>query len=218
MVLVRLSWTLIDWLIVVVTFNLVFESNNDGLDYWCIYRAGVLTPRNLLQQEIVRILVFLPIFTHITVLFSYKMAISITKILKFSNTWQPCTCFTWHQLWLAEQEDDLPVVIMEYFNAPQKGLSTSITVVFGELLNILLPGHAGCNYITDHRQITSYNHKTIGHVVALAAITGTTIKYPIWKSSHSNSFDDWAPVDEIYVYPFFKGVAETWLHDGVPGW
>ena len=140
------------------------------------------------------------------------------KILKFSNTWQPCTCFTWHQLWLAEQEDDLPVVIMEYFNAPQKGLSTSITVVFGELLNILLPGHAGCNYITDHRQITSYNHKTIGHVVALAAITGTTIKYPIWKSSHSNSFDDWAPVDEIYVYPFFKGVAETWLHDGVPGW
>ena len=33
------------------------------------------------------------------------------------------------------------------------------------------------------------------------------------KASHRNSFDD----DEIYWHPIFKSVAETWLHDRVPG-
>ena len=33
---------------------------------------------------------------------------------------------------------------------------------------------------------------------------------PIFKSSHCNSFEDQAPVDEIYGCPIFKGAAETW--------
>ena len=36
---------------------------------------------------------------------------------------------------------------------------------------------------------------------------------PIFKSSHCNSLDDWAPVDFIYGCPIFKWVAETWLHE-----
>ena len=41
---------------------------------------------------------------------------------------------------------------------------------------------------------------------------------PIFKWSHYNSFEDWAPVDSIYVCPIFKWVAENWLHDQVPGY
>ena len=41
---------------------------------------------------------------------------------------------------------------------------------------------------------------------------------PIFKSSDCNSFEDRAPVDGIYGCLIFKWVAETWLHDGVPGW
>ena len=40
---------------------------------------------------------------------------------------------------------------------------------------------------------------------------------PIFKSSHCYSFEDWAPVDEIYGCPILKWVAETWPHDRVPG-
>ena len=34
--------------------------------------------------------------------------------------------------------------------------------------------------------------------------------------SHCNSFDDRAPVDEIYGCPIFKCVAVTWLNERVP--
>ena len=37
-----------------------------------------------------------------------------------------------------------------------------------------------------------------------------------FKSSLSNSFEYWAPVDEIYRCPIFKWVAETWPHCMVP--
>ena len=38
----------------------------------------------------------------------------------------------------------------------------------------------------------------------------------IFASSHCNPFEDRVPIDEIYVYPFFKCVAETWQHERVP--
>ena len=38
-----------------------------------------------------------------------------------------------------------------------------------------------------------------------------------FHSSHSNSFEDWAPADSIYGCPIFKWVAVTWLHGRVPG-
>ena len=55
--------------------------------------------------------------------------------------------------------------------------------------------------------------------VGLVVITGTTILviYLLVKSSHCNSFENRAPVDEIYGCPSFSGVAETWLHGRVPG-
>ena len=41
--------------------------------------------------------------------------------------------------------------------------------------------------------------------------------YPTCKWSHCNSFEDRAPVDEIYGCPIFEWVAGTWLKDRVPG-
>ena len=38
----------------------------------------------------------------------------------------------------------------------------------------------------------------------------------IFASSHCNPFEDRVPIDEIYVYPFFKCVAETWQHERAP--
>ena len=39
--------------------------------------------------------------------------------------------------------------------------------------------------------------------------------FPIFMSSHCNSYEDGAPVDEVYGNPIFKWVAETWLHDRI---
>ena len=36
-------------------------------------------------------------------------------------------------------------------------------------------------------------------------------------SSHGNSFEDRTPVDFIYGCPIIKWIAETWLHDKIPG-
>ena len=38
-----------------------------------------------------------------------------------------------------------------------------------------------------------------------------------FKTIHCNSFEDQAPVDEIYGCPIFKWVAVTWIHGRVPG-
>ena len=40
-------------------------------------------------------------------------------------------------------------------------------------------------------------------------------RYPYFKSSHCNSFEDRAPVDFIYGCLIFVWVAETWLHGRV---
>ena len=43
------------------------------------------------------------------------------------------------------------------------------------------------------------------------AIAGTIILVPYrFKSSHYNSFEDWAPKNEIYSCQISKGVAFTW--------
>ena len=41
--------------------------------------------------------------------------------------------------------------------------------------------------------------------------------YPVIHSSLCNSFEGWAPVDEIYGWPIFKWDAVTWLNDRRPG-
>ena len=41
---------------------------------------------------------------------------------------------------------------------------------------------------------------------------------PILKSSHCNSFEDRAPVDEIYGCSIFKWVAGTWQNGRPPGY
>ena len=43
-------------------------------------------------------------------------------------------------------------------------------------------------------------------------------RYPVMSSSLCNSFEDCAPVDEIYRCPIFKWVAVTWLKDRHQGW
>ena len=66
------------------------------------------------------------------------------------------------------------------------------------------------------KKSNSYYLIGIGHVT-LVAIVGTTILVPksslffMSKSSHCNSFGDWAPADFIYDFPIFKWIAETWL-------
>ena len=44
-------------------------------------------------------------------------------------------------------------------------------------------------------------------------LPGLLFRFPILKSNHCNSFEDWAPVDEIYGCPIFKWVAVAWLQD-----
>ena len=39
---------------------------------------------------------------------------------------------------------------------------------------------------------------------------------PIFKCSHCNSFEEWAPVEFIYGCPIFRWVVGTWLHDRGP--
>ena len=48
--------------------------------------------------------------------------------------------------------------------------------------------------------------------MAWRSLLGLLSWYPIFTSSHCNSFEDRAPVDEIYGCPIFKWVTETILH------
>ena len=48
-------------------------------------------------------------------------------------------------------------------------------------------------------------------------LPGLLFWYPIFESSGCNSFEDRAPVDQIYGCPIFKWVAKLCLHDRVPG-
>ena len=66
-------------------------------------------------------------------------------------------------------------------------------------------------------QITKYEYIYQTLLVTLAVIVGTSILVPYLPSHHYNSFEDRAPVDEIYGCPVFQWVTETWPYDWVPG-
>ena len=48
-------------------------------------------------------------------------------------------------------------------------------------------------------------------MLPLWSLLGLFSWHPIFQSSHSNSFEDWAPVDEIYGCPIFKCIADTYI-------
>ena len=54
------------------------------------------------------------------------------------------------------------------------------------------------------------------HMLPWEPLLELLCRCPTFKLSHCNSFEDQAPVDEIYGCPIFKRVAESWLHGRVP--
>ena len=59
-----------------------------------------------------------------------------------------------------------------------------------------------------------------GNISGMAAwwiLLGLLSWYPLWSPSLCSSFEDLAPVDEIYGCPIFKCAAVTWLKDRAPG-
>ena len=60
--------------------------------------------------------------------------------------------------------------------------------------------------------------KPLSEPIMVSLPTYICVTRPQWvKSSHCNSFEDWAIVDFIYGCPIFKWVAVTWFYEKVPG-
>ena len=97
-------------------------------------------------------------------------------------------------------------------NSAYKGLTWLWFQVTCALRQVTMKPWAKDPLSTAHHQSTYILYST-AHVEVMSPLRpllGPQSWCPTFKSSHSNSFEDRAPVDEIYGCPIFEWVAQVW--------